>query len=72
MDKNALFELKVNGKRTSLKVSAMTGNDIADVLLKTIDELNKQNAVNLQYLLIGIAMINEQENEVMGNAQGKA
>lgn len=72
MDKNALFEFKTDGKRISLKVSAMTGNDIADVLLKTIDELNKQNAVNLQYLLIGIAMINEQENEVMGNAQGKA
>ena len=72
MDKNALFELKADGKRTLLKVSAMTGNDIADVLLKTIDELNKQNAVNLQYLLIGIAMINEQEDEVMGNAQGKA
>ena len=72
MDKNALFELKTDGKRKRLKVSAMTGNDIADVLLKTIDELNKQNAVNLQYLLIGITMINEQENEVMGNAQGKA
>lgn len=72
MDKNALFELKTDGKRMLLKVSAMTGNDIADVLLKTIDELNKQNAVNLQYLLIGIAMINEQEDEVMGNAQGKA
>ena len=72
MDKNALFELKTDGKRTLLKVSAMTGDDIADVLLKTIDELNKQNAVNLQYLLIGIAMINEQEEEVMGNAQGKA
>ena len=72
MDKNALFELKTDGKRMLLKVSAMTGNDIADVLLKTIDELNKQNAVNLQYLLIGIAMINEQKNEVMGNAQDKA
>lgn len=72
MEKNALFEFKTDGKRTSLKVSAMTGNDIADVLLKTIDELNKQNAVNLQYLLIGIAVINEQEDEVMGNAQGKA
>ena len=72
MDKNALFELKADGKRTLLKVSAMTGNDIADVLLKTIDELNKRNAVNLKYLLIGIAMINEQEEEVMGDAQGKA
>lgn len=72
MDKNALFELKTDGKRPLLKVSAMTGNDIADVLLKTIDELNKQNAVNLKYLLMGIAMINEQEEEVMGNAQGKA
>lgn len=72
MDKNALFELKTDGERTLLKVSAMTGNDIADVLLKNIDELHKQNAVNLQYLLIGIAMINEQEEEVMGNAQGKA
>lgn len=72
MDKNALFELKTGGKRTRLKVSAMTGNDIADVLLKTIDELNKQNAVNLKYLLIGITMINEQEEEVMVHAQGKA
>ena len=72
MDKNALFELKTDGKRTLLKVNAMTGNDIADVLLKTIDELNKQNAVNLKYLLMGIAMINKQEDEVMGNAQGKA
>lgn len=72
MDKNALFELEVNGKRTSLKVSAMTGNDIADVLLKTIDELNKQNAVNLQYLLIGIAMISNPDEEVMAHAQGKA
>ncbi len=72
MDKNALFELKTDGKRTRLKVNAMTGNDIADVLLKTIDELNKQNAVNLKYLLIGITMIKEQEDEVMGNAQGKA
>lgn len=72
MGKNALFELKADGKRTLLKVSAMTGNDIANVLLKTIDELNKQNAVNLAFLLRGIAMINEQENEVMVNAQGKA
>lgn len=72
MDKNALFEFKTDGKNVKLKVNAMTGNDIADVLLKTIDELNKQNAVNLQYLLIGIAMINEQENEVMAHAQGKA
>lgn len=72
MDKNALFELKADSKRTLLKVSAMTGNDITNVLLKVIDELNKQNAINLKYLLIGIAMINEQEDEVMVNAQGKA
>lgn len=72
MDKNALFELKADGKRTLLKVSAMTGNDIADVLLNTIDELHKQNAVNLAFLMIGLAMIGEQEDEVKGNAQGKA
>lgn len=72
MDKNALFELKTDGKRTLLKVSAMTGNDIADVLLNTIDELHKQNAVNLAFLMIGLAMIGEQEDEVKGNAQGKA
>lgn len=72
MDKNSLFEFKTDGKNVKLKVHEMTGNDIADALLKIIDELHKQNAVNLQYLLIGIAMINEQKNEVMGNAQGKA
>ena len=72
MDKNALFELKTDGKRTLLKVSAMTGNDIANVLLKVIDELNKQNAVNLAFLMMGIAMIGDQEEEVMGDAQGKA
>lgn len=72
MDKNALFELKVNGKRTSLKVSAMTGNDIADVLLKAIEELNKHRAVNLAFLSFGIAMISNPDEEVMVNAQGKA
>ena len=72
MDKNALFELKTDGKRTLLKVSAMTGDDIAGVLLKTIDELNKQNAVNLALLLIGIAMIGNPDEEVMAHAQGKA
>lgn len=72
MDKNALFELKTDGKRTSLKVSAMTGNDIANVLLNVIDELNKQNAVNLVFLMMGLAMINDQEEEVMGHAEGKA
>lgn len=72
MDKNALFELKTDGKRTLLKVSAMTGDDIADVLLKTINELNKQNAVNLALLLIGIAMIGNPDEEVMAHAQGKA
>lgn len=72
MDKNALFELKADGKRTSLKVSAMTGNDIANVLLNVIDELNKQNAVNLAVLFVGIAMIGKPEEEAMGYAQGKA
>lgn len=72
MDKNALFELKADGKRTSLKVSAMTGNDITNVLLKVIEELNEQRAVNLAFLLMGIAMIGNPDEEVMGNAQGKA
>lgn len=72
MDKNALFELKTDGKRTLLKVSAMTGNDITNALLNTIDELHKQNAVNLAFLMMGIAMIGDQKEEVMGNAQGKA
>ena len=72
MDKNALFEFKTDGKNVKLKVHAMTGNDIASALLNAIDELHKQNAVNLAFLMIGIAMINEQEDEVMGNAQGKA
>lgn len=72
MDKNALFEFKTDGKNMKLKVNAMTGNDIANVLLKVIDELNKQNAVNLAFLMIGLAMIGDQEEEVMGNAQGKA
>ena len=69
---NALFEFKTDGKNVKLKVHAMTGNDIASALLNAIDELHKQNAVNLAFLMIGIAMINEQEDEVMGNAQGKA
>lgn len=72
MDKNALFEFKTDGKNVKLKVNAMTGNDIANALLNTIDELHKQNAVNLAFLMIGLAMIGEQEEEVMGNAQGKA
>lgn len=72
MDKNALFEFKTDGKRTSLKVSAMTGEDVTEALLKLIDELNKQNAVNLAVLFVGIAMIGNQEEEVMGHAQGKA
>ena len=72
MDKNALFELKTDGERTLLKVSAMTGNDITNVLLNVIDELNKQNAVNLAFLMMGIAMICDQEEEVMGDEQGKA
>ena len=72
MDKNALFELKTDGKRTLLKVSAMTGDDVTNVLLKVIDELNKQNAVNLAVLFVGIAMIGKPDEEVMGHAQGKA
>lgn len=72
MDKNALFELKTDGKRTLLKVSAMTGDDVTNVLLNVIDELNKQNAVNLAYLLMGIAMIGNPDEEVMAHAQGKA
>ena len=72
MDKNALFELKTDGKRTLLKVSAMTGDDVTNVLLKVIDELNKQNAVNLAVLFVGIAMIGKPDEKVMGHAQGKA
>lgn len=72
MDKNALFELKTDGKRTLLKVSAMTGNDVTNVLLNVIDELNEQNAVNLAFLLMGIAMIGNPDEEVMAHVQGKA
>lgn len=72
MDKNALFEFKTDGKNVKLKVHAMTGNDITNALLNTIDELHKQNAVNLAFLMMGIAMIGDQEEEVMGDAQGKA
>lgn len=72
MDKNALFELKADGKRTSLKVSAMTGDDITNVLLKVIEELNEQRAVNLAVLFVGIAMIGNPDEEVMAHAQGKA
>lgn len=72
MDKNALFELKTDGERTLLKVSAMTGNDVTNVLLNVIDELNKQNAVNLALLLMGIAMVGNPDEEVMAHAQGKA
>lgn len=72
MDKNALFEFKTDGKRTSLKVNAMTGDDVTNVLLRVIEELNEQRAVNLVFLRIGLAMINEQEEEVMEHAQGKA
>lgn len=72
MDKNALFEFKTDGKRTSLKVSAMTGEDVTDALLKLIDELNKQNAVNLAVLFAGIIVIGNPDKEVMGHAQGKA
>ena len=72
MDKNALFELKTDGKRTSLKVNAMTGNDITNVLLKVIEELNEQNAVNLAFLLMGIAMIGNPDEEVIAHVQGKA
>lgn len=72
MDKNALFELKTDGKRTSLKVSAMTGDDITNVLLKVIEELNEQRAVNLAVLFVGIAMISNPDEEVMVHAQGKA
>ena len=72
MDKNALFEFKTDGKRTLLKVNAMTGDDVTNALLKIIDELNKQNAVNLAVLFVGIAMIGNPEKEVMGHAQGKA
>lgn len=72
MDKNALFELKTDGKRTLLKVSAMTGDDITNALLNAIDDLYKQNAVNLAYLLMGIAMIGNSDEEVMVHAQGKA
>lgn len=72
MDKNALFELKADGKRTSLKVSAMTGDDITNVLLKVIKELNEQRAVNLAVLSFGIAMIGNPDEEVMVHAQGEA
>ena len=72
MDKNALFEFKTDGKRTSLKVSAMTGEDVTDALLKLIDELNKQNAVNLAVLFAGIIVIGNPDEEVMAHAQGKA
>ena len=72
MDKNALFEFKTDGKRTSLKVSAMTGEDVTDALLKLIDELNKQNAVNLAVLFAGIIVIGNPDKEVMAHAQGKA
>lgn len=72
MDKNALFELKTDGERTSIKVHEMTGNDIASALLNAIGELHKQNAVNLTFLMLGIAMIGNPEEEVMGHAQGKA
>ena len=72
MDKNALFELKADGKRTSLKVSEMTGDDITNVLLNVIEELNKQRAVNLAFLSFGIAMISNPDEEVMAHAQGKA
>lgn len=72
MDKNALFEFKTDGKRTSLKVSAMTGEDVTDALLKLIDELNKQNAVNLAVLFAGIIVIGNPDKEVMVHAQGKA
>lgn len=72
MDKNALFELKTDGKRMSLKVNAMTGNDVTNVLPKVIGELNEQNAVNLAFLLMGIAMIGNPDKEVMAHAQGKA
>ena len=72
MDKNALFEFKTDGKNVKLKVHAMTGNDIASVLLNAIDELHKQNAVNLAFLLMGIAMIGNPDEEVMAHVQGKA
>ena len=72
MDKNALFEFKTDGKNVKLKVNAMTGNDIAKALLNTIDELHKQNAVNLAFLMIGLAMIGNPDEEVMAHAQGKA
>ena len=72
MDKNALFEFKTDGKRTSLNVSAMTGEDVTDALLKLIDELNKQNAVNLAVLFAGIIVIGNPDTEVMAHAQGKA
>ena len=72
MDKNALFEFKTDGKRTLLKVNAMTGDDVTNALLKIIDELNKQNAVNLALLLMGIAMVGSPDEEVMAHAQGKA
>ena len=72
MDKNALFELKADGERTSLKVSAMTGNDITNVLLNVIEELNEKNAVNLAFLSFGIAMLSNPDEEVMAHAQGKA
>lgn len=72
MDKNALFEFKTDGKNVKLKVNAMTGDDIMNVLLKVIEELNEQNAVNLAFLLMGIAMIGNPGKEVMVNAQGKA
>lgn len=71
MDKNALFEFKTDGKNVKLKVNAMTGDDITNVLLKVIEELNEQNAVNLAFLLMGIAMIGNPGKEVMVNAQGK-
>lgn len=72
MDKNALFEFKTDGKNVKLKVHEMTGNDIASALLNAISELHKQNAVNLAFLMIGLAMIGDQEEEVMAHAQGKA
>lgn len=72
MDKNALFEFKTDGKNVKLKVNAMTGDDITNVLLKVIEELNEQNAVNLAFLLVGIAMIGNPDKEVMAHAQGKA
>ena len=40
--------------------------------MSVIEDLNKQNAVNLAFLLMGIAMIGNPDEEVMAHAQGKA